>query len=474
MIESSVENRMENILAVQKQAQLEQAVPDLAQRRQRLQGCIDLLVENHSALCRAVSEDYGHRSEHLTLGEIQGTLANLKYTYKHLGKWMRPERRPTQFPLNLLGARSCVEYQPKGVVGVVSPWNFPIKLSLVPMGEALATGNRVMLKPSEFSPRTSALLLELVGRYFSEDEVAVVTGGPEVGAAFSALPFDHLFFTGGTSIGRKVMETAAKNLTPLTLELGGKSPVVVAPSANMESTVERLLTAKTQNAGQVCVSPDYVFVREGLLEEFIDQCRKVFVQQYPDPITSPDYTTLINDSHYQRIRMCLEEASEAGARIVPLSDAAPVEALRKFPLHLVIDPDEELAVSQTEIFGPLLIVKTYKNLSECVSYINARPKPLALYLFGEDKSEQDQVLSRTSSGGVTINDIAMHPAQLNLPFGGVGASGMGHYHGHDGFKNFSHARAVFKQGFISPLKLVGAVPPLGDKFKKFIENQLKK
>jgi coniferyl-aldehyde dehydrogenase len=472
--ENNVGSSLENILGVQKQAQLEQAVPSLAKRRQRLQGCIDLLVENHSALCRAVSEDYGHRSEHLTLGEIQGTLANLKYTYKHLGKWMRPERRPTQFPFNLLGARSCIEYQPKGVVGVVSPWNFPIKLSLVPMGEALATGNRVMLKPSEFSPRTSALLQELVGRYFPEDEVAVVTGGSEVGAAFGALPFDHLFFTGGTSIGRQVMAAAAKNLTPVTLELGGKSPVVVAPSARLEEAVERILTAKTQNAGQVCVSPDYVFVQESSLEGFIDHCRKVFVQQYPDPITSPDYTTLIDDRHYQRIRMCLDEAAEAGARVVPLSDAEPVEALRKFPLHLVIDPDEELAVSQTEIFGPLLVIKTYKNLSECVSYINARPKPLALYFFGEDKSEQDQVLSRTSSGGVTINDIAMHLAQLNLPFGGVGASGMGHYHGHDGFKNFSHARAVFKQGFISPLKLIGAIPPLSDKFRNFLLSQIKK
>ena len=474
MNDNGAESGMEHILVLQKQAQLEQAVPDLAQRRQRVQGCIDLLVENYPALCRAVSEDYGHRSEHLTLGEIQGTLANLKYTYKHLGKWMRPERRPTQFPLNLLGARSWIEYQPKGVVGVVSPWNFPIKLSLVPMGEALATGNRVMLKPSEFSPRTSALLQELVGRYFSEDEVAVVTGGPEVGAAFSALPFDHLFFTGGTSIGRKVMAAAAKNLTPVTLELGGKSPVVVAPSANMESTVERLLTAKTQNAGQVCVSPDYVFVQEASLEGFIERCRKVFAQQYPDPISSPDYTTLINDRHYQRIRMCLDEAFDAGVRVEPLSDAQPVEALRKFPLHLVVDPDADLAVCQTEIFGPLLMVKTYRELSECVTYINARPKPLALYFFGEDKSEQDQVLDRTSSGGGTVNDIAMHPAQLNLPFGGVGASGMGHYHGHDGFKNFSHARAVFKQGFISPLKLIGAVPPLGDKFRTFIEKQLKK
>jgi len=465
---------MENILGVQKQAHLEQAVPGLAQRRQSLQGCIDLLVENQKALCRAVSEDFGHRSEHLNLMEIMGSVANLKYTYKHLGKWMQPERRPMQFPLGLLGAGTCVEYQPKGVVGVVSPWNFPVKLSLVPMGEALATGNRVMLKPSEFTPRTSTLLHELVGRYFSEDEVAVVTGGPEVGAAFSALPFDHLFFTGAPSIGRQVMAAASKNLTPVTLELGGKSPVVVAPSARLEEAVERILTAKTQNAGQVCVAPDYVFVQDSSLEEFISCCRKVFAQQYPDPISSPDYTALIDERHYQRIRMCVDEAAEAGARVVPLSDAEPVEALRKFPLHLVIDPDEELAVSQTEIFGPLLIIKTYRNLSECVSYINSRPKPLALYFFGRDKSEQNQVVGQTSSGGVTINDAMMHPGQPNLPFGGVGQSGMGHYHGHDGFKTFSHARAVFKQGFISPLKLIGAIPPFSDKFRSFLLNQIKK
>lgn len=474
MKQNSVENSLEIILGVQKQAYLEQAAPSLAQRRLRLQGCIDLLVENSRALCRAVSEDFGHRSEHLNLMEIMGSVANLKYTYKHLGKWMQPERRSALFPLSLLGARTYIEYQPKGVVGVVSPWNFPVKLALVPMGEALATGNRVMLKPSEFTPRTSALLQELVGRYFPEDEVAVVTGGPEVGAAFSALPFDHLFFTGGTSIGRQVMAAAANNLTPVTLELGGKSPVVVAPSARLAEAVERIMTAKTQNAGQVCVSPDYVFVQESSLEGFIDHCRKVFVQQYPDPITSPDYTTLINDAHYQRIRRCLDEAIEAGTRIVPLSDIQPVEAQRKFPLHLIVDPDEELAVSQTEIFGPLLAIKTYKNLSECTSYINARPKPLALYLFSQDKSQRDQVLRQTSSGGVTINDIAMHAGQTNLPFGGVGGSGMGHYHGHEGFKSLSHARAVFTQGFFSPTKLIGAIPPFSDKFRNFIRSQIKK
>jgi coniferyl-aldehyde dehydrogenase len=472
--ELKMENTLDTLLAKQKQAQIAQGFPSLAQRKQWLQRCIDLLVDNQEALCKAVDEDFGGRPEHYSLLEIQVTLTDLKHTRKHIAKWMKPERRPVMFPLGLFGGRAHIDYQPKGVVGVMSPWNYPIQLSLVPLAQALAAGNRSIIKPSEYTPKTSDLLQELIGRYFSDEEVAVVTGGPDVGASFSALPFDHLIFTGATSIGKHVMAAAAKNLTPVTLELGGKSPVIVAPSANIEDAAEKILIGKVQNAGQVCIAPDYVFVEESSLETFISCCRNVFSQQYPDPINNQDYTAIINGRHYQRINSYIEEAAQAGTRIVPLSDAEPSETQRKLPMKLIVNPNEELTVSQEEIFGPVLAIKTYNKLSECVDYINAQPKPLALYFFGRDKSEQDFVLGRTSSGGVTVNDLLMHVGQPDLPFGGVGDSGMGHYHGHEGFKTFSHSRAVYKQGFVNPLKLMGALPPYSDKLKKLLKSQIKK
>jgi coniferyl-aldehyde dehydrogenase len=396
---------------------------------------------------------------------------------KNVHRYMKPERRKTLFPMNLLGGRSRVEYQPLGVVGIISPWNFPVNLTFAPLADILGAGNRAMIKPSEYTPAVSEVMAEIIREAYDEKEVTIFTGGPEVGAAFTALPFDHMIFTGATSIARHVMTAAAKNLVPVTLELGGKSPVLISRSADIKTAVGRIMHGKTMNAGQICLAPDYLMVPEEKLGAVIEEIRQSVAEMYPRMLDNPEYTSVVNQRHYQRLQENLDDARAKGAEIIEINpaneDFAAQQGTQKIPPTLVKHPSDEMRVLEEEIFGPLLPIKTYKDFGETIDYINSKPRPLAVYYFGDDGGEERAVLDRTTSGGVCLNDVIMHVMQEDLPFGGVGPAGMGSYHGYDGFKNFSHAKAIYKQSKFDISGLAGLRPPYGPKTEKSIQMQTK-
>jgi len=462
----------------QKEAYLAEGVVSAATRRDRLERAIGLLQTHQQKLVEAMSADFGHRSEHQSMfTDIAGSIGPLRHAQAGLEKWMRPEKRKVgPFPLNLLGAKARIEYQPLGVVGVISPWNFPVNLTFTPLAGILAAGNRCMIKPSEYTPATSEVMAEIFPAAFDEVEIAVVTGGPQTGADFSGLPFDHLLFTGATSIARHVMRAASDNLVPVTLELGGKSPVVVSRSADMQKTTDSIMTGKMLNAGQICLAPDYVFVPEEKMDDFVSSAQRSISRMYPTLLDNPDYTSVIDQRHYDRLNGYIEEAKAKGTEVVevnPANEDFRQQPTHKIPPTLVIDPDDDLQVMQDEIFGPILPLKGYRDVDETLDYINHKPRPLGLYYFGTDSNEEDQVLTRTTSGGVTVNDVVMHVAQEDLPFGGVGPSGMGAYHGHDGFRTFSHAKAIFTQSKVNVAELAGLRPPYGEKMLKAIKAQMR-
>lgn len=477
-MEETSRDEMLSLLERQRRAALAEGVAGADLRRDRLERAIGVLRTHQRRLVEAMAADFGHRSEHQSLfTDVAGSIGPLRHAQKHLARWMRPQKRKVgPFPLNLLGARARVEYQPLGVVGVISPWNFPVNLTFTPLAGVLAAGNRCLIKPSEYTPATSAAMAEAFAAAFDELEVAVVTGGPRTGADFAGLPFDHLLFTGATSVARHVMRAAAEHLVPVTLELGGKSPVIVGRSADLQKTADSIMTGKMLNAGQICLAPDYVFVPRERLEEFVAGAERSVARMYPTLLDNADYTSVINQRHFDRLNGYLEEARQAGARVVEINPAG--EDFRQQPHHkmppsLIIEPDDALAVMQDEIFGPILPVKGYDRVEETVDYVNDRPRPLGLYYFGRDAGEERQVLSRTTSGGVTVNDVVMHVAQEDLPFGGVGPSGMGAYHGEDGFRTFSHARAVFTQSRLNVAELAGLRPPYGEKMLKTVRQQMR-
>jgi coniferyl-aldehyde dehydrogenase len=452
--------RIGAILDQQRTAFLAEGPPPLEERLERLAVLESLIQRCHGRMAEALSADYGSRSRHETmLAEAMGSLMVIRHTIKHLRDWMKPVREP----LNRLqhpSGKAYVRYQPVGVVGVMAPWNYPFKLCLVPLAQALAAGNRVMVKPSELVPRSAALMAELLGDVFPEKMVAVVTGGADAAAAFSAQPFDHLMFTGSAATGRKVLRAAAENLVPVTLELGGKSPAIVGPSYDIGKAADSLAFGKLINAGQTCIAPDYCFVPEGRVDDFTRAFSRRAAAMYPTLADNPDYTAIVNDGHYARLRHMVDDARAKGARVVEINKAG--EALdnrRKLPPTLILEPTEDMAVMQEEIFGPVLPVMTYTSLDEVIDYVNRRERPLALYPFTRDDDEKERLLDRTLSGGVTVNDTLLHVAIESLPFGGVGGSGMGAYHGEAGFRTFSHARAVMEQGRLS---FNGAArPPFG-------------
>ncbi|MEQ8514015.1 MAG: coniferyl aldehyde dehydrogenase, partial [Chromatocurvus sp.] len=381
------------------------------------------------------------------------------------------------FPLNLLGGRSRVEYQPLGVVGVISPWNFPVNLTFGPLAGILAAGNRAMIKPSEFTPATSELMAEMVAAAWAPEEVAVAVGGPDVGQAFSGLPFDHLLFTGATGVARHIMAAAAKHLVPVTLELGGKSPVILSRSADIDSAVERIMLGKTLNAGQICLAPDYLLVPEEKLADVVAAAQAAVTRMYPRMLDNPDYTAIVNDRHYQRLSGYLAELAERGIDTVALNpageDFSNQQESRKMPPTLIPQPPLDCAVMQEELFGPLLPILTYSDFDETIRHINSQPRPLAAYYFGSDNDEERAVLERTTSGGVCINDVIMHVMQEDLPFGGVGPSGMGAYHGEDGFRRFSHAKSIYRQTKLNIGRIGGMLPPYGAATEKTIRMQVK-
>ena len=472
--------RMRQTLARQRAAQRAEGVPDHRTRIDRLERLAMLLRENEAALCESLQADFGQRSlSNAAMTEIAYPISAIRYAQKHLRAWMKDEPRKVALLPRLLGARARVRHQPLGVIGVISPWNFPVNLAVAPLTDILAAGNRAMVKPSEHTPRNSALLAELVARYFSDEEVAVFPGGLEAGEAFARLPFDHLVFTGAGSIARHVARAASENLVPLTLELGGKSPVIV--SRELPFDLDRLATCiidfKMSNAGQICIAPDYLFVPEEKLREVIEALRKAVTRLYPRLLENPDYTAIINERHLARLQGYREAAAASGAEIIELNPASEDfshAAHRKMPPCLVITPADGEPIMRNEIFGPLLPIRTYRDINEAVDFINGQGHPLALYYFGRSGgAELEHVLDRTRSGGVSVNDIAAHSGCEDLPFGGVGPSGMGAYHGRDGFKRFSHARAVYVQSKINLADLFGLRPPYGSRYRSVIDNMMK-
>ena len=443
--------------------------PDAAQRLRDLGRLREAFARRLPAFVEAMGEDFGRRSVHESLlTDGMTVLHEIDHVRARLCRWMRPRRRLADWMF--LPAHTEVQVKPLGVIGVIAPWNYPVNLALSPLVAAIAAGNHVMLKPSEHTPRTSALLAELLAEVFPSDRVTTVQGDADVAARFAALPFDHLFFTGSTEVGRKVMAAAAPNLTPVTLELGGKSPAIVAPGYPIETAAQRIAAGKFLNAGQTCIAPDYVLVPQGSQAAFVDALRAYVARHYPALATSPDYTSVINARQYARLAALVDEARGAAAEVVVLPDAnAHDPQQRVFAPTVVVDPAPALRVMQDEIFGPILPVLGYDRVEDAIAFVNARPRPLALYHFDHDRRRTRRVLAATIAGGVTVNDAVLHFAQSELPFGGVGPSGMGHYHGHAGFLAFSKQMPVMYQARWSSMALLR--PPyrrLADFVTKFL------
>jgi len=434
-------------LARQRQAFVDDAPPPLRQRREHLRRLRAAVLASRGDVEDAIHADFGNRSKHETgFMELLAVVQAIDYLLRKLRRFMRPERR--HVGLLYRPGRAYVLYQPKGVIGIMAPWNYPFSLTIIPLATAIAAGNRAMLKPSELTPRTSEAMRRMLGAAFPPEQVAVVTGGPEVGAAFSALPFDHLFFTGSTQVGRRVMQAASTHLVPVTLELGGKSPAIIGKGRVDARTVRSLVQGKLANGGQTCVAPDYVMVHEDDLETFLQSFQDTVAGFYPQGPTHADYTSIVSQRHHDRLQGLLDDARCKGARLIP-AGVAPASAAgraRTLAPTLVVAVDDSMALMQEEIFGPILPVLTYRCMAEAIAYINARPRPLALYYFGPEDGDCRMLVQGTSSGNLGINHTLMHVAQDDLPFGGIGASGMGAYHGIEGFKAMSHARGVYVQG----------------------------
>lgn len=472
------QNELEELLALQRNAFTAARPEALALRHDRIKRVIALLVDHQEDFAKAMSDDFGNRSPSMSmLTDIAATITFGKYCLKNIDKWAKSEKRKVQFPLNLLGAKAELRYEPKGVVGIMSPWNFPINLSLGPLMQVLAAGNRAMIKPSEFTEATSELTRELIAAHFAPEEVAVITGSPEVAQAFSGLQFDHLVFTGSTATGRKVMEAAGRNLVPVTLELGGKSPVVLGRSADFAKAGERIALGKMMNAGQICLAPDYMIVPQDKENEAIEGVTNAATAMYPTLLDNDDYTSIITDGHFERLQSLIKDAREKGAEVIevnPANEDFSNTNSRKIPLTILRGVTKDMDAMQEEIFGPVLPVKTYRGLDEAIDYINDHDRPLGLYYFGDDSGEREQVLQKTISGGVTVNDVIFHVSMEDLPFGGVGPSGIGSYHGPEGFREFSHARSIYTQSKLDVAGLAGFKPPYGKKIDKSLATQIKK
>lgn len=465
-MDQSLHERLSLVLEQQRAAFRAERMPSLEVRRDRLQRLIAMTQKHAEALAAAISRDFGHRSRHESLlADIYTVEAGAKHAKRHLRRWMRAKRVPTA--LHFLPASNRLLPQPLGVVGIIAPWNYPYYLAMAPAVAALAAGNRVMIKPSELTPETSALLATIVAEFFKPDEMTVLTGDADVGRAFTQLPFDHLFFTGSTAVGRHVALAAAQNLTPVTLELGGKSPALVDRSCNLELTAERLAFGKLLNAGQTCVAPDYVLAPRELVEPLANAIVAAIRRYYPSITDNRDYTAIVSPRHHARLEGLLADAKQRGAKAVPTHNATNGEAQgRKLVPTLLLDTTPDMAVMQEEIFGPLLPIVAYDKVDEALAHINRGDRPLALYWFGGDSARRDEVLAQTHAGGVTVNDCIWHLGQEEQPFGGVGASGMGSYHGEWGFRTFSKEKPVFIQARLAGTKLF--YPPYGKTFERLL------
>jgi coniferyl-aldehyde dehydrogenase len=457
--------RMDALFALQREAFAGLPMPPLQQRTRQLALLKAMLLEHRDAIAAAINADFTARSADETmLAEIMPCVQSIDHTLAHLRGWMRPDKRSVG--LHFMPASACVAYQPLGVVGIIVPFNYPVNLAIVPLVAALAAGNRAMIKMSEFTPRTAALMADMLRKGFAEDQVAVVTGATEIAAAFSRLPFDHLLFTGSTAIGKHVMRAAAENLTPVTLELGGKSPAIIADDIPLADIIDRLCFAKSLNAGQTCVAPDYVLLPRAKLDAFMQLYKAAFRKMFPTLNGNPHYTSVINAHTLQRLQGWLKDAATKGARIESVSDETINDGTFRMPLQLVTDVSDEMQIMQHELFGPILPVIPYDNIEAALAYVRQHPRPLSLYLFTYDRALQEQVTSDTHSGSMCINDALIQVGVDDLPFGGIGHSGMGHYHGREGFLTLSKAKAVMRKGRINSMKLV--YPPYGSIMQKWL------
>ncbi len=459
------ERELARLFALQKDAYAAAPYPPYEERAANLERIIRLTEANEDKFIEAINADYGHRARQETvIAEIVVTVSGAKMAKKQLKKWMQPRGVPT--PLHMLPARSRIEPQPLGVVGIISPWNYPLQLALAPAIAALAAGNRVLIKPSELTPHLAETLKTAIASEFDESVCAVVTGGVETGQAFTETPFDHLLFTGSTSVGLRVAQAAAKNLTPVTLELGGKSPAIIDESADIETAARSIAHGKMLNAGQTCVAPDYVLAPADKVDATVESIAGAARKMFPAIDTTHDYSSVISDRHFERLKSLVEEARDRGAAIVEVGSANALYPQRKLPLTMIVDPPADAAVMREEIFGPVLPILPVASTDEAIAHVNKSDRPLALYWYGENDAARDKVLQKTVSGGVTVNDSLWHVAQENLPFGGVGKSGVGAYHGETGFNTFSHLKPVFYQSRFASSALLH--PPYTAKTDKII------
>lgn len=446
------------ILTDQKQAYRSAPNSSAKERIAQLSALKNALLSFQDDLVNALNEDYGQRpAQDSLIADIMPCIVNINYTIKRLKKWMKPQRRHAG--LLLAPAKVEVHYQPLGVVGIMVPWNFPVMLSIGPLITALAAGNRAMIKLSEFTPSTNQVIKKMLSSIFEQDTVACIEGEANIAAEFSGLPFDHLIFTGSTTVGRHVMRAAADNLTPVTLELGGKSPVIIAPDMPIDTAVERLIFGKCLNAGQICVAPDYILCPKDKVEAFISSYQKQFKAMYGDKNQSTDYAHIINSTQHNRLLSWLDDAVSKGAKVVPANGQEIERNSRELATQLVTETTDDMLIMQQEIFGPILPIISYEDISETIDYINQRARPLALYIMSFDTDTQQHLLSQTHSGGVCINETIFHVAADDAPFGGIGDSGMGQYHGKEGFLTFSKAKTVLSRGKLNIGKLVH--PPYG-------------
>ncbi len=462
-MEHSTQEALQLAFESQRAAYAREPMPSLAVRKDRLKRLIEMTRKNEQALCEAIAQDFGHRAHQETmLAEVFTSITGAEHALKHLRSWMKTRRMPTA--LHFMPGSNALMPQPLGVVGIIAPWNYPYYLTTGPALAALAAGNRVMIKPSELTPATSALMARMVAEHFSPEEMTVLTGDADLARAFSALPFDHLFFTGSTAVGRHVAQAAAKNLTPVTLELGGKSPAIFDRSCKLELSASRLAYGKLLNAGQTCVAPDYVLAPRDMVRPLAEAVLRHWQRMVPTVHANPDYTSIATPRHRARLQQLLDDAKAHGAELLP---SHPQEldpgAGRKLVPHVVLTPRADMQLMREEIFGPILPIVPYDSLEQAIAQVNAGDRPLALYFFGEDRRAREQVLNQTHAGGVTINDCIWHLGQESQPFGGVGASGMGAYHGEWGFDTFSKLKPVFVQSRFAGTRLFQ--PPYGSTFK---------
>ena len=453
---------MENILEVQKKAFLKEGPPSLEKRTDLLKRCVALIETHQDKIIKALNQDFQNRSvDEIKISEIDQTIRNILFTIKKLNKWMQPQRRFSSLGTDLLGAKSFLQPSPLGTVGIIAPWNFPVGLIFYPLASIFAAGNRAMVKPSEITPATANIIKEGVEKYFDISELAVITGGPSVGEKFSSLKLDHLLFIGSNRVAKKVAAQAAKNLVPTTLELGGKSPTIIGTNANMALAAERILFSKTLNAGQICLSPDYIFVKKDEERNLISELQKAYSKFFPEP-NSHNQTSMVNKHHLKRMNSYLLDATKKGATVESLGNNDDLDR-NMISTKIVTEVNDGMDVMKHEIFGPVLPIMTYDSISDVVDYINKNDNPLGLYYFGRSQSEQNFVINNTRSGGVTVNDTMFHILQSRLPFGGVGQSGHGCFHGYEGFLNFSHLKSIYHQTSIDFI-LAMIRPPRGKAF----------